>query len=87
MDQNEERERCEICKFWSIEAAQSSKLIPTERSISIGVCLRYPPAMLQGLNETSRGIEESLLFFQPRTRLNNWCGEFRPKTEQDVIGG
>ena len=79
MDQNEEK--CELCRFWDNKAAQSSLLIPTEKSISIGVCYRYPPAMIQGLNETSRGIEESLLFFQPRVRSGHWCGEFQPKTE------
>ena len=81
MDQDEER--CESCRFWE-EGLVSSNDLNLSTIVSkegIGVCLRYPPAMLQGLNETSQGIRESLLFFWPRTRPGAWCGEFQPKTE------
>ena len=64
---------CGTCKFWSLS------LISCDGEFIKGVCRRNPPI----LHPKEEEFEDEPFGVWPCTVKNEWCGEYKPKEEQN----
>lgn len=67
----------------STDAVATAQVLPAECCfackfylMSDGVCRRYPPQNVGGIDKKSQAIWATGF---PRLQPNGWCGEFRPR--------